>query len=485
MTQTWLLLRSTNETWPSSHLPRLCTSYRMGIPRLHVCRATARSTRRSLTRPFASAVRPIAHEIRLDAPVSVYVHWPYCQSKCTYCAFNKYHIPAGGQDHDRMERALLTELRHALTYDPNEDAGGPAFVKRPRRRKLNSVYFGGGTPSLARPLMISKVLEYLRSVCDVPNDMEVTLEGNPTSVEVELLKDFKAAGANRLSLGLQALGDKDLRFFGRDHSAAEAHTAVEKAQGIFHRISLDFIWGRPGQTLAAWESELKRALSFGATHYSLYQLTVERGTPLFKDVAKGAVVVPDDDLAADMYEKTVEMASENGYHQYEVSSFAWHGLETNRSQHNQSYWRGYDYIGIGPGAHGRVYGADGTRFRTFRTLDPNSWMTECETTGQGMRRVVPMTLRQTLEELVLLGLRTMDGVSFGTIRQHAGVEYSIDSIINIAATNDLVSGDLLEWVYATSEMDAAVEVDGRLVRGLRPTRKGLAVIDRVVPEVIA
>ncbi|KAJ3010534.1 hypothetical protein HKX48_007361 [Thoreauomyces humboldtii] len=215
--------------------------------------------------------------------------------------------------------------------------------------------------------MVSKILTSLRDTCHVPDDVEVTLEGNPTSIETSRLRAFRAAGINRLSLGIQALNDTDLRFFGRDHTTANARRAIQVALDVFdRRVSLDMIWGRPNQTVTAWEQELRDIASYGASHLSLYQLTVERGTPLFRAVGDGHVRVPMDDAAAEMYEATVETAARVGYDQYEVSSFAKDGERRNRSRHNQSYWKGVDYIGIGPGAHGRLYDSGGTRLRTFR-----------------------------------------------------------------------------------------------------------------------
>ncbi|KAJ3161832.1 hypothetical protein HDU86_006603 [Geranomyces michiganensis] len=246
-------------------------------------------------------------------------------SKCTYCAFNKYRVPDGGQEHERMEDALLAELTHSLTRSTvTNEIRVPA-----ERRTVTSVYFGGGTPSLARPDMVSKILDVLASLCNVPTDIEISLEGNPTSIETARLREFRAAGVNRLSLGLQALNERDLKFFGRDHSAREGLRAVHVARGVFDKVSIDAIWGRPGQSVDAWIKELEEFATFGVSHLSLYQLTVERGTPLFRAVQQHAVTVPDADSSADMYEATVMTAARLGYEQYEVvqSMRPWMWLE--------------------------------------------------------------------------------------------------------------------------------------------------------------
>ncbi|KND01243.1 uncharacterized protein SPPG_04334 [Spizellomyces punctatus DAOM BR117] len=329
--------------------------------------------------------------------------------------------------------------------------------------------------------MISSILDLIASKCNVSPSMEVTLEGNPTSSEMARLRDFRAAGINRMSLGIQALDNNDLRFFGRDHSVMEGISAARSAVELFDAVSLDFIWGRPRQSLHAWEEELGIAAALNPTHLSLYHLTVERGTPLFDFAKSGSVSLPNEDASGEMYERTVEVAEKNGYIQYEVSSFARDGNLNNRSRHNLSYWTGMDYIGIGPGAHGRLYGAhDFQRFRTFRILDPNTWMKQCEEIGHGMRKVVPMPHQQTLQELIVLGLRTSDGVDFRNLSLHMAkhVDYIME-ILDFARAQDFVDAGLLEWIDGQ-----VVSVGGgRWVSGIRPTRKGLAVVDGIVVEI--
>ncbi|KAI8922521.1 hypothetical protein DFJ77DRAFT_27598 [Powellomyces hirtus] len=448
-----------------------------GQMHLRIPKPKCRKTQQRIGRHYTSGSVAVAQKPPLynaedkNNAFSLYIHWPYCESKCTYCSFNKYNVPAGGQNHERMEKALMSELQHSLSYSLQGTE-----IPKGGQRKVNSVYFGGGTPSLARPSMVTKILDLLSKNCKLAPGMEVSLEGNPTSIEVSRLREFRRAGVNRVSLGLQALNDADLRFFGRDHNARNAVDAVRLASEVFNKVSVDAIWGRPGQTVESWREELKEIASYGVSHLSLYQLTVERGTPLFRSVHSGSVTVPQSDDAADMYEATVETAKECGYHQYEVSSFARGGLVVNRSEHNQSYWKGADYIGIGPGAHGRLYDEVGVRFRTYRILDPEGWMRQCETSGHGMRRIVPMTKQQTVEELILLGLRTTDGLDFQTLAAH-GRQQAVEEIIDVQRVQELVDAGLLQWGDERAQrFDDA--------NGIRTSARGLAVVDRIVPELL-
>ncbi|KAJ3184269.1 radical S-adenosyl methionine domain-containing protein 1 [Geranomyces variabilis] len=376
-----------------------------------------------------------------------------------------------------MEAAQLAELTHSLTRSPLTNEPVTAG-----RRTVTSVYFGGGTPSLARPTMVSKILNLLPTLCNVPADIEVSLEGNPTSIETARLHEFRNAGVNRLSLGLQALDERDLKFFGRDHSAQDGRRAVEVAREVFDRVSVDAIWGRPGQTVEAWTRELEEIATFGVSHLSLYQLTVERGTPLFRALTQKTTTVPDADFSADMYEATVSTAARLGYMQYEVSSFALHGERRNRSAHNSSYWTGSDYIGIGPGAHGRVRDGPRGRVRTYRVLEPRAWMAQCERDGHGMRRVVVVSDEETAREVVLLGLRTTDGLDFDILRTVSRAECPVEKTLDVARVEELIAAGLLEWT--SSQGNGAADRFEDAV-GLRATTKGLAVVDRVVSEILA
>ncbi|KAI9092657.1 hypothetical protein DFS34DRAFT_696969 [Phlyctochytrium arcticum] len=433
------------------------------------------------TRPLSSVPqRPLDKSNSL----AVYVHWPYCESKCTYCAFNKYHIPKSGQDHDRMEMALLSELQHALKYPVETHSPGwresnhmevQGSSSSNVTKSIRSIYFGGGTPSLARPDMVRSIVDYLERESSLEPNVEITLEVNPTSSEVGKLEEFRSAGINRLSMGIQALDNAALRAFGRDHSVLEAIEAARKATSLFSNVSFDFIWGRERQSVKEWEQELRMAASLGATHLSLYHLTVERGTPLFKNVEKGQVALPDNDLAGQLYERTVQVTAEEGYEQYEVSSFAKNGNPEFRSKHNSSYWDGLDYIGIGPGAHGRVWGhADSRRFRTFRILDPETWKRSCEEIGHGMRKVVPIPELEAAQEMIMLRLRTLDGLSFHQLKEQ-GINVDLENVMDWTMVQIFIQSGLLEYLPGS---------DANNPNGVRPTKKGLAVIDGILAQIL-
>ena len=322
----------------------------------------------------------------------LYIHWPFCQAKCPYCDFNSHvvrHI-----DQERWAQAYLCELDRvaALTSD----------------RLLNSVFFGGGTPSLMDPGTINQIMDRIRQNWSVANDIEVTMEANPSSVEADRFTAYRAAGVSRVSLGIQALNDSDLKALGRLHSASEAHAALDIALETFERVSFDLIYARQSQNLADWKQELTRALGFGARHMSLYQLTIEDGTAFGDRFAAGKLRdLPHDDLAADLFELTQDMMSAEGLPAYEVSN---HASTGQASQHNLIYWRGGDYIGIGPGAHGRLT-FDDVRYATDTPLAPSSWLTSVETQGSGENRPTAMSAEEVDTEYVMMSLRTTDGTN--------------------------------------------------------------------------
>ncbi|KAI8923851.1 hypothetical protein BC831DRAFT_16599 [Entophlyctis helioformis] len=462
---------------------------------------SARRLLRHARRLFSTSTpaRPAAVDTRASA--AVYLHYPWCLAKCTYCAFNKYTPPSSGLPTDRFEQALVSDLVFSLTRpvealqsgmhaaqlpvgQPLDAGSRPAALPRPL---VHSVYFGGGTPSLGRPEMVSSVLDTIRLHADTAPDMEITLEANPTTLETDKLRAFKAAGINRLSLGVQALDDDDaLRFLGRDHSAADANRAIEAGMSVFDRVSLDFIWGRPRQTVGSWTRELERIAALGVSHLSLYQLTVERGTPLYKAVKESqTAVLPDDDTMADLFLATQEVTGQHGYYQYEVSSFAKRSSvgsdaavqsDAGRGRHNQSYWTGSDYIGVGPGAHGRLTSADRSqRYRAFRILEPAAWTEQCETLGHGSRRITPMTTSQVQEELIVLGLRSRSGIHASGFAQYAG-NRSLHSMLEGKL-------DKLAMLQSHGLLDVAYDGDGYLV-SVRPTQRGLGYADRISLELL-
>ena len=327
----------------------------------------------------------------LPDPFAVYVHWPFCLSKCPYCDFNS-HVRHGGYDEPRYVRAIETELGFAAARVPG--------------RMVSSVFFGGGTPSLMQPSSVEAILNAIAKHWCIAPDAEVTLEANPTSVEAERFRGYRAAGVNRVSLGVQALDDVALKELGRLHSAAEALAAIAVARKHFERYSFDLIYARPRQTLAAWRNELERAIGEAAEHLSLYQLTIEPGTPFFGLHRAGKLITPDDDLARDLYDLTQDVCAAHGLPAYEISNHARPGAEC---RHNMIYWRGQDYAGVGPGAHGRLT-LDGRRYATETEKRPESWLMRVEAIGHGLVVNEPLTHVEMADEYLLMGLRLAEGI---------------------------------------------------------------------------
>jgi oxygen-independent coproporphyrinogen-3 oxidase len=337
----------------------------------------------------------------VEEPVALYIHWPFCAAKCPYCDFNS-HV-RGRVDQRRFADALRRELAHeAATLG---------------RRPLASVFFGGGTPSLMRPEDVAALLADSRALFDAPADLEITLEANPTSVERGQLAAFRAAGVNRVSLGIQALDEEALRFLGRRHDPAEAIAALEHARDTFPRISFDLIYARPGQSEAAWRAELRAALALAADHLSLYQLTIEPGTVFATRHARGEFALPEPEDAARLYQATAEEADRCGLTPYEISNYARPGSE---SRHNLLYWRYGDYLGIGPGAHQRLLGADGAMRATRRHRGPEEWAARVERGGHGIAAIETLTPEQRGREALLMGLRLAEGVEPARIERRAG-----------------------------------------------------------------
>ncbi|MXQ08253.1 coproporphyrinogen III oxidase [Alphaproteobacteria bacterium GH1-50] len=322
--------------------------------------------------------------------VALYVHWPFCQAKCPYCDFNS-HVVAG-VDHSRWRNALVAELDRVASDVPD--------------RILTSIFFGGGTPSLMQPQTVRAIIDAARTRWSVANDVEITLEANPTSVEADKFRAFRDAGVNRVSVGLQALNDTDLRALGRLHSADEGIRAFETARDVFARTSFDLIYARQHQTREAWEQELRRAIGFGPDHMSLYQLTIEPGTAFGDRFDRGRLKgLPDEDIAADMYELTQSITASAGLPAYEVSNHARPGAE---SLHNLTYWRAGDWVGIGPGAHGR-FTRHGTRLATETFLAPGAWITAVES-GNGENNRQSVSPDDIQAERLMMGLRLTEGV---------------------------------------------------------------------------
>jgi oxygen-independent coproporphyrinogen-3 oxidase len=333
-------------------------------------------------------------------PLALYIHWPFCLSKCPYCDFNSHvreRIPQA-----RMVAALRTEL---------------AFeAARIGDRQLTSIFFGGGTPSLLDPENVAALIQDAKRLFTPDQNIEITLEANPTSIEAQKFTGYAAAGVNRVSIGVQSFNESALKFLGREHSANQARAAIELARNIFPRLSFDLIYARPEQTLQNWRAELHEALSLAADHLSLYQLTIEPGTKFATLYARGEFALPDDDLSAALYDETANAAAKFGLNQYEISNYAAPGRE---SRHNLAYWRYQDYAGIGPGAHGRLT-LGGTLTGTSRHRAPEAWADLVEATGTGATTEQPITQEERAREALLMGLRLTEGISLHTFEQRTG-----------------------------------------------------------------
>lgn len=344
--------------------------------------------------PVASADPGLA-----GAGFGIYVHWPFCAAKCPYCDFNS-HVRHKAVDQPRFARAFAAELARAAAVAPG--------------RTVRSVFFGGGTPSLMAPATVAAILDAIARHWSLEPDAEITLEANPSSVEAERFAGYRAAGVNRVSLGVQALDDGALKALGRIHDAGQAIAAIGIAQKVFPRSSFDLIYARPGQTAAMWEAELRRALDMAGEHLSLYQLTIEAGTPFAALHEAGRLVVPPDEEAAELYELTQAITAGAGLPAYEISNHARPGAE---SRHNLVYWRTGDYVGVGPGAHGRLT-VDGIRRATVAGRHPETWLEAVETQGSGQTDDIALTDAESADELLLMGLRLTEGVD---LTRHAAL----------------------------------------------------------------
>lgn len=345
----------------------------------------------------------------------IYIHWPFCQSKCPYCDFNS-HV-ADFVDQQRWQAAYLSELDR--------------YGRETGDRVLGAVFFGGGTPSLMEPALVATILDRIRATWTCANDLEITLEANPGSVEAGRFRGFREAGVDRVSMGVQALNDTDLRALGRLHSVAEARAAFDTARTCFDRVSFDLIYARQNQSLADWRAELTDALNMAIHHVSLYQLTIEDGTAFGARQARGLLSgLPDDDLSADMYAVTQEVCDAAGFPAYEISN---HARPGNESRHNLIYWRGGDYIGIGPGAHGRL-GLDGRRIAIDTALAPGAWLNQVEKSGNGDKSRIWVSGLDQAFEYVMMGLRLVEGIDIIRLNQMSDMRLNPRAI---AALTDL------------------------------------------------
>ncbi len=373
----------------------------------------------------------------------VYIHWPFCLAKCPYCDFNS-HVRSG-IDQRRYAAALVRELEHMATRMPG--------------RTVTSVFFGGGTPSLMEVASVETVLDAIARLWPVADGAEITLEANPTSVEADRFRRYRAAGVNRVSLGVQALDDASLKALGRLHTATEALDAVALARDTFQRISFDLIYARPHQSVADWEAELSRALGFAADHLSLYQLTIEEGTTFAALHAAGRLTVPDAETGADMYEVTQGLCEAAGMPAYEVSN---HAVPGGESRHNLVYWRGEPYAAAGPGGHGRLFDNRGWH-ATEAHRDPAKWLATVESTGIGLAVDEIVENEARAAEMVLMGLRLAEGIDLSRLSAPA------DAILDNQAVENLSEDGLLS----------------RHGDNLRVTAKGRPVLNAILREILA
>ena len=384
---------------------------------------------------------------RSDAgePFAVYVHWPFCAQKCPYCDFNS-HVRHGGWDEARFLGAFRAELRHMAALAPGQ--------------RVLSVFFGGGTPSLMQPVTVAGILDEIARLWPVEAGAEITLEANPSSVEAGRFRGYRAAGVNRVSLGVQALADADLKRLGRLHDAAEARAAIDLAAATFARFSFDLIYARPGQSEAAWTAELTEALELARGHLSLYQLTIEDGTPFAALHRAGKLIVPEPDLADRLYAITQELTEARGLPAYEISNHAAPGAE---SRHNLVYWRYGQYAGVGPGAHGRL--VVGGRRRALATeRNPEAWAAAVEARGHGLVEDEALGPAEEADELLLMGLRLVEGVDLARLVRLTGLAPRADAIARLTGLGMV-------------EMAGA----GRL----RATRRGRFVLNEIVRRLSA
>lgn len=376
------------------------------------------------------------------AALAIYVHWPFCVTKCPYCDFNS-HVRAT-IDEAAWRDALLADLAHEATLTPG--------------RSVGSIFFGGGTPSLMAPATVAAVIEAVAGHWRLAPEIEITLEANPSSVEAARFADFAAAGVGRVSLGLQALDDAALAALGRPHDVAAGLAALDVAQAHFPRVSLDLIYDRPGQTLDAWAAELRRAMAFGTEHLSLYGLTIEPGTRFATLHARGELVLPGEDTSADLFDLTASLTAAAGRPAYEVSNHAAPGAA---SRHNLAYWTYADYVGVGPGAHGRRGGA-----ATVRHKKPENWLTAVAAHGHGIASTAPLDPATRGREALMMGLRLTDGIDAATFAARTG--QALEDAVNQGRLARLVD---LGFIAAD---DA----------GLRLTPRGRPLLNAVLAELV-
>lgn len=388
--------------------------------------------------------------------ISVYIHWPYCKSLCPYCDFNS-HL-ADEIDHNLWLKAYIKEIEH--------------FTHVLQNKYIQSIFFGGGTPSLMDPMIAEGVIDKLSRLGKIDEYTEINIEANPTSYEMEKFKQFRSAGINRISLGVQALNDKDLLALGRQHSARQALKAVESASSIFERYSFDLIYCRPGQNVSLWEAELRQALTYARDHLSLYQLTIEKGTPFYSQHKQGKLILPENDIAANMYEITTNILAEQNLARYEISNYAVAGQEC---RHNLAYWHYDEYLGIGPGAHSRLHQYNKIRNQNAHQRQisammmhhtPQKWLNNILENGSAVQQLNPLSRQEIVEEVLMMGLRLETGIS--TEHIESITSQKIENILNMPTVKQYSDNGYLHY----------------LDNNIRLTSQGLIVHNYIVPRIM-
>lgn len=366
--------------------------------------------------------------------LAIYIHWPFCTSKCPYCDFNS-HVTSI-IDHEVWLKSYVKELSH--------------FSGVLRDKYITSIFFGGGTPSLMQPKVVAGVIDAIAKLANINEDTEITLEANPTSFEIDKFSDFKLAGINRVSIGVQALDDHSLSKLGRVHSSEQAVRAITLAANIFQRLSFDLIYARSGQSLKEWQAELVKAMQLAKGHISLYQLTIEKGTAFYTLFRKGELILPDSDLAAAMYSWTTDYLESCGYYRYEISNYSILGHE---SVHNLAYWKYNSYLGIGPGAHSRIKINDSV-VSMMMWHKPNKWLGCVEKSGCGIQSSSELNVSDIITEFMMMGLRLPNGINIKDL-QILGKNKALEEILDFPTIKNYQQLDLLKWdnnqIYLTSK----------------------------------
>ncbi len=413
--------------------------------------------------------------------ISIYIHWPFCLSLCPYCDFNS-HI-ADSIDYDAWLCAYIKEITH--------------FNKRIFGRRVRSIFFGGGTPSLMDPKLVDGIINYIASIATIDAETEITLEANPTSYEAKKFECFRASGINRVSIGLQSLNDSSLKILGRKHSSKEAIQAVNSAAKIFKHYSFDLIYAIPEQTLSSWQEELKLALEIAGEHISLYQLTIEKGTPFFKLYHNKELILPSNDDSADMYEWTKDYLGQNNYHHYEISNYSQPNKEC---IHNLCYWYYDEYIGIGPGAHSRLHNDSNCIESVMMTHKPDKWLMMVDNYGHGIQTQQLLTKEEIVKEAFMMGTRLSCGIN----EQHFYkiTDFKFAQILNFDIVNQYQNLGLLEFedsnnisetifnkergarAYNNRSMIDNIEFKNMTWHNIKLTSKGLLLHNYIIPRLL-